>query len=142
MADDLASPDHLYSWAEISAHRDLPPRRAGIYAWYFDRVPATVPTERCSSTMGCTLLYVGIAPKAGPSAATLRSRVHYHFRGNAEGSTLRPTLGCLLAQELGLELRRVGSGRRMTFTKLGEDGLTTWMSKRFAQRPSVRLRGR
>jgi hypothetical protein len=39
-----------------------------------------------------------------------------HYTGNAEGSTLRKTLGCLLADELGIQLRRVGSGKGMTFT--------------------------
>jgi hypothetical protein len=29
------------------------------------------------------------------------------MRGNAEGSTLRLTLGCLLSEQLGIELRRV-----------------------------------
>ncbi|MET9440781.1 GIY-YIG nuclease family protein [Streptomyces sp. NPDC006610] len=50
------------------------------------------------------------------STQNLRKRVRYHYRGNAAGSTLRLTLGCLL----GLELRRVGSGKRMTFGKAGE----------------------
>ncbi|MFJ6391530.1 GIY-YIG nuclease family protein [Streptomyces sp. NPDC091972] len=57
------------------------------------------------------------------STQNLRKRVRYHYRGNAAGSTLRLTLGCLL----GLELRRVGSGRRMTFGKAGEATLTQWM---------------
>ncbi|HEV8559512.1 MAG TPA: hypothetical protein VGR06_24485, partial [Actinophytocola sp.] len=55
------------------------------------------------------LLYVGIAPRhiaTRISRQNVRSRVRCHFQGNAEGSTLRLTLGCLL----GLELRRVGSG--------------------------------
>ncbi|WP_331459525.1 GIY-YIG nuclease family protein [Nonomuraea sp. SBT364] len=42
----------------------------------------------------------------------------------AEGSTLRLSLGCLL----GLELRRVGSGRRLTFGQAGEKALTAWMA--------------
>ena len=50
-----------------------------------------------------------------PSRQTLQDRVRYHYGGNAEGSTLRKTLGILLADELGIELRRVGSGKRMTF---------------------------
>ena len=45
-------------------------------------------------------------------AATGINRIRYHFRGNAEGSTLRLTLGCLLIKPLGIELRRVGSGKR------------------------------
>jgi hypothetical protein len=58
------------------------------------------------------------------STQNLRKRVRYHYRGNAAGSTLRLTLGCLL----GLELRRVGSGKRMTFGKAGEATLSQWMA--------------
>ena len=76
-----------------------------------------------------TLLYVGISPKpppitGTPSRQTLRTRIRYHYRGNAEGSTLRLTLGCLL----GIELRRVGSGRRMTFAA-GEQTLNEWLDR-------------
>ncbi|MEV7860967.1 GIY-YIG nuclease family protein [Streptomyces hirsutus] len=46
------------------------------------------------------------------------------LRGNAAGSTLRLTLGCLL----GLELRCVGSGKRITFGKAGEATLSQWMA--------------
>jgi GIY-YIG catalytic domain len=46
-----------------------------------------------------------------------------HYTGNAEGSTLRKTLGCLLANELGIQLWRVGSGNRMTFIE-GEQALS------------------
>ena len=52
-----------------------------------------------------------------------------HFKGNAEGSTLRLTLGCLLSKTLNVELRRVGSGRRHTFTNPGEIILDAWMSR-------------
>ena len=80
-----------------------------------------------------TLLYVGISPKAPsatgtPSRQTLRSRLRYHYRGNAEGSTLRLTLGCLLSHSLGIELRRVGSGVRMTFGA-GEQILNEWLDQ-------------
>ena len=54
------------------------------------------------------------------------------YRGNAYGSTLRLTLGCLLADQLGIELRRVGSGTRLTFGD-GEQALSEWMRR---QRPS------
>jgi hypothetical protein len=50
------------------------------------------------------------------------------MRGNAEGSTLRLTLGCLLANELGIQLRRVGSGTRLTFGD-GEKRLSDWMAE-------------
>ncbi|MFG2603876.1 GIY-YIG nuclease family protein [Streptomyces sp. NPDC048514] len=44
--------------------------------------------------------------------------------GITEGSTLRRTLGVLL----GVELRRVGSGKRFTFGGNGEDRLSEWMA--------------
>jgi len=37
------------------------------------------------------------------------------------------TLGCLLSEELDIELRRVGSGKRMTFAE-GEGVLSQWMA--------------
>jgi hypothetical protein len=79
------------------------------------------------------LLYGGIAPKAPPangrpaSQQTLRTRTRYHYTGNAAGSTLRLTLGCLLAGRLGIQLRRVGSGQRLTFAA-GEAKLSAWMA--------------
>jgi hypothetical protein len=83
---------------------------------------------------GLTLLYVGIAPKAPPrngrpaSKTTLHQRISYHLTGNAEGSTLRLTLGCLLAERLGIQLRRIGSGKTKTFTNPGEQRLDAWMA--------------
>ncbi|MFJ4687562.1 GIY-YIG nuclease family protein [Streptomyces sp. NPDC088789] len=94
---------------------------AGVYGWHFAQTPhPELDANR--------LLYVGIAPRFmanRTSTQNLRKRVRYHYRGNAAGSTLRLTLGCLL----GLELRRVGSGTRMTFGKAGESTLTQWMAE-------------
>ena len=103
------------------------PREPGVYAWYFREIPPSVPTSDCRQARGATLLYVGIAPKQGPSAQTLRSRIRYHYRGNAEGSTLRLTLGCLLEDRLATRLWRVGSGTRRTFGD-GEQKLSEWMA--------------
>ena len=64
-----------------------------------------------------------------PSKQSLAARVRYHFAGNAEGSTLRLTLGCLLADQLGIRLTRVGSGGRYTFTNPGEIRLDTWLEQ-------------
>jgi hypothetical protein len=83
---------------------------------------------------GLTLLYTGISPTKPPadgraqSRQRLRNRVRYHYTGNAEGSTLRKTLGSLLVDELDIELRRVGSGKRMTFGS-GEAVLSRWMGE-------------
>lgn len=109
------------------------PAASGVYGWWFDEVPPGVPTAACVQRDEWTLMYVGISPKAPPrngappSRQTLRSRIRYHFRGNAAGSTLRLTLGVLLAEELGIELRRVGSGARRTFAS-GERTLSEWMA--------------
>jgi hypothetical protein len=77
------------------------------------------------------LLYIGIAPSRLGGSETLRSRIRYHFGGNAEGSTLRLTLGCLLESQLGTVLRRVGSSRRRTFVDR-EGVLSAWMAKHTA----------
>jgi hypothetical protein len=109
------------------------PKAAGVYAWYFAGVPGPIDVSACHSFDGMPMLYVGIAPKrpykdGRRSSSTLHQRVLYHFKGNAEGSTLRLTLGCLLAGSLGIELRRVGSGARRTFSD-GEWVLSEWMQR-------------
>jgi len=130
----LTNPHRLYSRSEILSRESPVPREPGVYAWYFRSVPSGVPTDGCTHLMGYTLLYVGISPKATPkngrkpSTQTLWHRLRYHMRGNAEGSTLRLSLGCLLGRELGIELRRVGSGTRLTFGN-GEERLSQWIEQ-------------
>lgn len=119
-ATALVSPDRLWSAQEVLARPSPVPATAGVYGWHFKERPhPDLDAGR--------LLYVGIAPRYmanRTSTQNLRKRVRYHYRGNAAGSTLRLTLGCLL----GLELRRVGSGKRMTFGKAGEAALSQWMA--------------
>ena len=105
------------------------PTRSGLYAWYFREVPPAVPIDGCLVRDGLTLLYAGISPSSAKSRQSLRKRITYHYRGNAEGSTLRLTLGVLLAELSGFPLRRVGSGKRLTFTHLGEQWLDDWMEQ-------------
>jgi hypothetical protein len=130
----LLHPEHLHGPSVLEPPSPVP-RVAGVYAWYFAEVPPRVLTEGCHQALNHTLLYVGIAPKetrraaTKPSERTLRCRLGDHFRGNAEGSTLRLTLGCLLSDLLGIQLRRVGSGRRFTFSNLGEQTLDAWMTR-------------
>jgi hypothetical protein len=110
------------------------PQSPGAYAWYFDEVPGDVDAAGCHVHEGRTLLYVGISPAAPPqngrvpSRSTLKRRLQTHYSGNASGSTLRLTLGCLLSERLGIQLRRVGSGGRYTFTNPGEQQVDTWMA--------------
>ena len=117
----LVTPDRLWSAHEVLARPSPVPASPGVYGWHFDESPFPgLPAGQ--------LLYVGIAPRhmaTRTSTQNLRKRVRYHFRGNAAGSTLRLTLGCLL----GLELRRVGSGKRMTFCVAGEAALSQWMAE-------------
>ena len=97
--------------------------------------PASVgcPIDRLCLPKRADPAVIGISPtKRGigppPSRQTLRDRIRYHYRGNAEGSTLRLTLGSILAEQLGIELRRIGSGKRMTFGR-GEALLSDWMAE-------------
>jgi hypothetical protein len=78
------------------------------------------------------LLYIGISPRrptadGRASKQTLRSRLRGHLAGNASGSTLRLSLGCLLSSALGLELRPTAGGR-LTFGD-GEAVLSDWMAE-------------
>lgn len=135
LPDPLLRPEHLFQRAEVLTRPSPVPQSPGVYAWYFSELPTGIDGAGCHHVEGLTLLYVGISPKAPPengrlpSQQTLRTRLRTHFGGNAEGSTLRLTLGCLLAERLGIALRRVGSGRRYTFTNPGECALDTWMAR-------------
>ena len=131
--DGLVQPARLWSRAEVLARPSPVPSHPGVYGWYFSELPWPLDTSQCVAWDDCTLLYGGIAPKAPPangrpaSQRSLRHRIRYHYSGNAAGSTLRLTLGCLLAERLGIQLRRVGSGRRLTFAA-GEARLSAWMA--------------
>jgi hypothetical protein len=110
------------------------PKSPGVYAWYFRNFPSEIPTADCLRFKALTLLYIGISPCAPakngkpPSKQNLSRRIRYHYRGNAAGSTLRLSLGCLLSVTLNIELRTVGSGDRLTFAG-GEKRLSEWMAE-------------
>lgn len=131
MSPELLQPEKLWSRAEVLTRPCPVPASPGVYAWWFREIPPGLVTQECLTHEGLTLLYVGISPKrppieGRPSRQNLRTRVRYHYRGNAEGSTLRLTLGCLLSERLGITMYRVGSGKRMTFCE-GENVLSNWM---------------
>ena len=130
--ETLIAPHRLYSRSEALSKPSPIPAVSGIYAWYFSEISRVTPIEGCIASGDKILLYVGISPdKAGKPNSTqdLRKRITYHYRGNAEGSTLRRTLGTLLAPRSGFPLRRVGSGKRMTLTHAGEKWLDSWMEQ-------------
>ncbi|MFD9498781.1 GIY-YIG nuclease family protein [Streptomyces sp. NPDC060035] len=119
-ATALTHPEPLWSAQQVLLRPSPVPAAAGVYGWHFKESPHP-------ALAAGRLLYVGIAPRhmsSRTSGQNLRKRIRYHYRGNAAGSTLRLTLGCLL----GLELRRVGSGSRLTFGKDGEAALSQWMA--------------
>lgn len=130
----LLHPKKLWSGHEVFASPCPVPQEPGLYAFYFGEVPSTVPTDDCIDVLGNKLLYVGIAPTKppqngrAPSNQRLCHRVRYHYRGNAQGSTLRLSLGLVLGKTLNIRLWRVGSGRRLTFAD-GEPKLTQWLRR-------------
>jgi hypothetical protein len=131
---EFLSPERLWRREEVLRRPSPIPAVPGVYGWWFDRLPTAIEVSGCHEVDGFTLLYTGISPKQPPrngrpaSKGQLRQRIVTHYAGNAEGSTLRKTLGCLLAAELGIQLRRVGSGSRKTFVH-GERLLSQWMAE-------------
>jgi DNA-binding PadR family transcriptional regulator len=128
----FSNPGHLYSRAEVLSNPCPVPRAHGVYAFFFKEIPPGVPVDGCLNQEGLTLLYIGISPdKKGSANATqtLQQRVRYHFNGNADGSTLRRSLGILLEKKSGFPLRMVGSGKKMTLTSEGEEWLNRWMQE-------------
>ena len=128
----LISPPKLYSRIEILSKPSPIPNIHGVYGWFFKEIPLLVPSDGCVKHKGLALLYVGISSdkKCKPnSKQDLKKRIIYHYRGNAEGSTLRQSLEVLLKEKSGHPLRRVGSGKRMTFTHVGEQWLDDWMER-------------
>ncbi len=120
----LLKPAKLWQHEEVIS--GAAPKSSGVYAWYFQNIPAIVPTTNCTMCEGLPLLYIGTAPKTSVSKDTLHKRLRNHYSSNAYGSTLRLSLGCLLSNELGIQLRRVGESR-MTFAQ-GEKRLSEWLA--------------
>src|SRR4051794_20124652 len=114
--DDLLLLRQLWSGAEILACPSPVPKAPGVYARYFRNLDTRIPTADCLAAGDLRLLYIGISPSAPPSNGKLLSKRSLNYgcaanmRGNAEESTLRLSLGCILSEQLGIELRRVGSG--------------------------------
>jgi Domain of unknown function (DUF4145) len=126
LARELLYSARLYRWSELKKNPILPPPSPGVYGWFFRRMPPEVPTDLCVAREGAILLYVGISPKNDASDGSLRKRLQLHFEGNAESSTFRETLGCLLEPELGTALRRDGSGNKTFGEK--ESTLSDWIA--------------
>ena len=122
-------PSNLYSRSEMISNPCPIPETGGLYAWYFKEIPPKVPTEGCIVKDGKTLLYIGISPARKNSNANLRSRIKtMHLKSIAEFSTLRFSLGVLLAEKSKFPLR-MKIRERKTFTHPGEEWLNNWMEE-------------
>lgn len=127
VTEGLLKPKYLWTRSEALTRPCPVPQKPGIYAWYFEEVPPRVPVAGCNTWLGKTLLYIGIAPSRESSKRNLAKRMREHYKGNAYGSTLRKSLGCLLGKQLCIRLQQVGSsGKRINFAE-GEDILSEWM---------------
>ena len=120
--ESIVRPKRLWSRTEVLNVRNCPvPDTRGLYGWYFRSLPdPRISAARCVCQNGCYLLYVGIAPQDEQSGTSLRSRIIDHYRN---WTTLRITLGSLLATELGLTPRN----DNLQWDR--EDKLSAWMSE-------------
>jgi hypothetical protein len=131
----ILRPKQLFPRSQLIGRTSIVPSLPGIYAWYFAEPPSfEINLDKCWHWQGKSLLYVGISPSEPPkngkrsSKNNLRKRIRGHMSGNASGSTLRMSLGCLLAEQLGIELRFVGQSKRLTFGE-NEPVLSEWLNK-------------
>jgi hypothetical protein len=96
----FVNPGRVYSRREVLARPSSVPGAGGAYGWWFRRLPPLVDARGCCQHEGLALLYVGISPRRPPRDGRvpgrqgLRRCLETHYAGNAEGSTLRKTLGC------------------------------------------------
>jgi hypothetical protein len=126
----ITKPERLWSPAELRVRPSPVPAEPGVYAWFFDVLPAAFDVDGCIETEGKTLLYVGIAPAFAGSKSHLRKRLRQHYRDRGS-STLRRTLAALLAERLDLV---PGSGTRGRL-KIGDEGesrLSDWIASNAA----------
>ena len=82
------------------------PHEDGIYAFYFKNYPKIIRDENTIVVNGYHLLYVGTS---SGSNQKLRERIiNRHLKGDASVSALRTSLGCLLADKLGMQFIKEG----------------------------------
>jgi len=107
------------------------PHGGGIYAWYFK--PELLSDKLKPEWVfpvgeeGFGLCYLGISPDREESCGNLNRRLWKHLDKTARNSTLRLSLGALLIEELGLQVKSYGK-RRISFGST-EGKLTDWIWK-------------
>jgi len=125
----LTNPTKLWSRSEVLSKPCPVPQEPGIYAWYFKEIPPKAPVEKCKVVQGLTLLYVGISPRNEDSGENLKKRIRTHYKDDAEFSTLRRSLGCLLREQLDIRLQSIGISGQIIHFADGEETLSEWMQK-------------
>jgi len=117
-----------YEASRLKENKRLIPKTKGVYAWYFAHGKLNVPANPYFRVDDFELVYVGIAGKKPESKGSLRDRIYnQHINGNAEGSTLRFSLGILLRRKGSLlELKRKGIIKKHIEWS-NEDDLTEWI---------------
>jgi hypothetical protein len=128
----LRSSPRLTSRSEFFSANNPVPEADGIYGIFVDDVLPGIDTSKCLCVDGRVLVYVG-AGRGRPSSkrsSMLRGRFEDHFTNIAEFSTVRFSLGVLLANQIGTELRFTGTDT-MVFANGGERRLDEWMERHF-----------
>jgi GIY-YIG catalytic domain-containing protein len=120
------SPDRLYRRSEVlGSFEDRSIK--GVYAWWFKNTPSVVPLDGTRRSGELALLYVGTSKRP------LRNRLKEHVRDDASRSTLRRSIGCLLAEQLRLELEVTRVSRmshcHFGFGSSGEYALSRWLDE-------------
>jgi hypothetical protein len=126
LAPQILTPQRLYPVAEITQPATPVPKASGVYAWWFDTLPALVPIDGAVKIGEFLLRYIGIAPSGPLSKRTLRDRLRNHSRGPIAVSTLRRGLAVLLQQDLSLHIFKLSNGK-LALEQDGEKHLTSWM---------------
>ena len=123
--DKILNPEKILSKNEIFSSPSPIPKESGVYGAYFKEVPSDIDIKNCVSFEEHILLYIGI------STINLQKRIKGHYTNDASRSTLRNTLGILLADKSKFPLRRIEPYKRKTrnFTPGGESWLNLWVEK-------------
>ena len=116
----LSKPPICYEASSLEEKKQSIPKTKGVYAWYFAHGELNVPSNSYFRVDDFELLYIGIT-------GNLRRRIYSkHINGNADGSTLRFSLGILLRRKGSpLEPKRKGIKKRIEWSN--EDYLTEWI---------------
>jgi hypothetical protein len=119
-------PSELLQVGDIMARPSAAPDEPGLYAWWFDHLPA-VPLDGALEQNGFKLAYVGIASHRLGSRRTLRQRLRNHCAGPIATSTLRRSLAAILRDKLGLS-PALGSAGKIKLPKQEEKRLSDWLA--------------